>query len=311
MKCRIVASVASVYLLVGLASAQDVVIDDDGSKFTINDRGQPVMTYVYLGQPPVDKGPSGPSNFFHPVQGLYGETVTGEAPSNWSGAPGISWGWTRMGVAGRAVDLERGDGAHVEFERVLVAKSTAAGAFAALQYVWLTDPDGQARIIQNISFSVGKFEDGQRIIDLAVVLRCVTNEVVYLEGGIPGAGLAFQLSDEREDWSVGAAPGDLAPADVPYLSPWAVCSYRDDRHSTRSGIAIFQDSRNPGFADANWRVEAPNRVVAGVPSSVKAELKPGQTLEFRYRLILYHLGASRVDLTRQYAEYMTESLSRK
>jgi hypothetical protein len=180
-----------------------------------------------------------------------------------------------------------------------------------LQYVWLTDPDGQARVIENVSFTVGKFENNQRIIDIAVNLRCVTTETVYLEGGIPGAGLTFQLSADRGDPNLSAAAGDLVPAAVPYVSPWLVFSYRDDRRSTRSGLAIFQDSRNPGFSDANWLVEGPDRVTAGVPGTVQAELKPGQTLEFRYRLILYHLGAARVDLSRQYAEYMAESLSRK
>ena len=302
------------FMAVSAVPAQDFTIDDDGSRISIADRGQPVLAYVYQAQSVAGEGDSQGStisNYLHPLRGLYGEDVTGDTPSNWSGAPGISWTWTRLGTKDRVIDLANGEGGKRLFERITRQSANSERAIFGLQNVWTSEPDGKAQILENIAFMVGKVDKAQRTIDLTVILQSVSTEIVYLEGSMAGSGLALQLSDQRNGWSITGGQGELNPQADPYLSPWLVCSYRDDRRSTRSGLAVMQDSRNPGFAQPNWLIEAPNRLSAGVSGTVRAELNPGQTLQFRYRFVLYHLGGSKVDMTAQYARFMAESQQRE
>ena len=297
-----------------VSSAQDFTFDDNGSRVAVADLGQPVLEYVYKAESTeAGDGSQTPElvNYFHPMHGLYGEVLTGDAPSNWSGAPGISWSWTRMGVEGRGVDLADGKHGMRVFERVTREEAKPDRAEFGLQNAWITKPDGQAQVVENISFVVRKVDRSQRTIDMFVTLRSVSTGKIYLEGSIPGSGLTFQLNSERKDWRIVGGQGEYEPSDHPYLSPWVVCSYRDDRRSTRSGLAVFQDSRNPGFSEANWLMETPDRLNMGVSASVKAELAPGQSLEFRYRFLLYHLGGSKVDMTAEYARFMSESMRRE
>ncbi len=299
---------------VSSVSGQDFAFDDDGSKISVADRGLPVLVYVYRSEPvATSDGGSIPAlvNYFHPLHGLYGEVITGDTPSNRSGAPGISWGWTRLGAEGRVIDIARGDGGKRVFERVTIQDARADRAVFGVQNAWVTEPGGTAQVLEYILVTVWKVDKAQRSIDVSVILRSVSTSPVFLEGTIPGSGLSFQLNPERSDWMVAGGQGEYAPQDQPYLSPWVVCSYRDDRRSTRSGLAVFQDSRNPGFSQPNWLVQAPAGLNAGVPGTVKAELKPGQSLEFRYRFILHHLGSSKVDMTAEYTKFIAEGQRRE
>lgn len=288
------------------ASAQNFTATDDGRAIAVADRGRPVLTYVYDSPPAAEGAPVAPANYIHPLHGLYGETITGEAASNWSGAPGISWGWSKIGCDDGVADLATGEGGRRIFERVVSAREMRDGMELVVQNVWVVGPDEHAQVIESIAVTVGPVEDGRRVIDVQILLRSVSTGLVYLEGSIPGAGLGFTFNAERRDWEFAGAATRLDPTPSPYLSPWIVCSYRDDRRSSRSGMAILQDSRNPGFSHPNWLIESAQRVLGGVSPAVKVEVKPGDFLQFRYRLILHHLSGSKMEMTGAYTQFMAE-----
>jgi hypothetical protein len=294
--------------------AQDFTIDDDGYRLLIAERGQPVLGYTYrAAEPSADiKNQSRPvAGYFHPIHGLYGEVLTGESPSNWSGAPGVQWGWTRLGAGGKVVDLTRQDGGRREFERVIRKDVSESRATVSVQSVWLAGPDDTAQVLETLLFTVYPVEQGQRNIDVSVLLKSVAADKIYLAGSIPGAGLTLVLNPERNDWSFSGGRGPLPTPGTPFLSPLIICSYRDDRRSSRSGIVVFQDARNPGFSQPNWLVESPERLLAGVPESMKAELKSGEFLEFRYRLVLSHLSGSEGNMTAEYSQFMAAGQHRE
>lgn len=298
---RHISGVLSFLCLVGAASAQNFTATDDGRQITIADRGQPVVTYVYG-----SASPDGPINYIHPLIGLYGETLTGDSPSNWSGAPGLHWGWSKIGTDDGVANLETGEGGRRIFERIMSDQETEKGMEVLVQSVWLVGEAEHAQVIETMLLTVGPVNQAQRSIDLQFLMRSVSTGVIFLEGSIPGAGLGLTLNPERQDWGFTGAGVGLDPGPKPHLSPWLVCSYRDDRRSSRSGVAILQDSRNPGFSQPNWLIESEQHVLGGVPSTVRAELKPGEFLQFRYRLILHHLSGSKMEMTGAYAQFMAE-----
>ncbi len=289
---------------------QDFTIDDDGTRVLVSERGQPVVGYTYKAADSTGKS-TGAVGYFHPIHGLFGEVLTGESPSNWSGAPGIQWGWSRLGVGGKVIDLARGDGGRREFER-LVGRDVAGGrATVAVQNVWLAGPEDRAQVLETILFTAHPVHESQRNIDVSVLVKSVASEPIFLQGSIPGSGLSFVFNPERVDWSFSGGPGPLPSLGTPFLSPFMICSYRDGQRSSRSAIAVFQDARNPGFAQPNWLIEAPERLIAGVPDTVKLELKPGEFLEFRYRFVLCHLRGAESELAEEYAEFMAEGQGRE
>lgn len=299
-------AIFSLFFVCTAVVAQNFTADDNGYSIAIADRGRPVLTYVYDSAPTAEGEPTGPSSYIHPIYGLYGEVITGESLSNWSGVPGLHWGWSKIGCDDGVADLESGDGGRRIFERVISAQETKQGLEFIIQNVWVVGLNEHAQAIESIAVTVGPVLDGRRMIDLQVLLRSVSTGTIYLEGSIPGAGLGLVLNPERQDWGFASAAAGLDPASKPYLSPWIVCSYRDDRRSSRSGIAIFQDNRNPGFSHPNWLIESTQRVLGGVPPAVKAELKPGEFLQFRYRLVLHHLSGSRMEMTSAYTQFMAD-----
>ena len=294
--------------------AQDFAVKDDGTRIEISELGQPVLTYIYRSAKSEGSAASPTqqdSGYFHPVYGLYGEVLTGESPSNWSGAPGIHWGWSRLGAGGKVVDLERGVGGRREFERVLREERTATGVRVALQNVWLAGSEDRAQVLETLSFTVNPVVKAQRNIDVSIRLTNIAPDKIYLSGSMPGSGFTFTLNPERSDWSFSSGQSLVPTPDKPFLSPFLICSYRDDHRSSRSGIAIFQDARNPGYAQPNWLIETPERMVAGVAESTKAELSPGDFLEFRYRFVITHLTGSAGEMTAEYAKFMAEGQRRE
>ena len=90
-----------------------------------------------------------------------------------------------------------------------------------------------------------------------------------------------------------------------------ICSYRDAQRSSRSAIAVFQDTRNPGFSQPNWLIESTERLIAGVSETFKVELKPGEPIQFRYRFVLCHLKGAESELAPDYAKFIAEGQTRE
>jgi hypothetical protein len=209
-----------------------------------------------------------------------------------------------VGVTGRLVNFDTSEGGHREFERWLEVDTESGYAAFGLQSAWLVEPERQAHAIETLSFVVHPVEGPQRYIDIGVLIRNVSGAAILLEGALPGTGLCFALNPDRADWTLEGSGGWMEPGGGPYLSPWAVCTYRDDRRSTRSGLAILQDSRNPAYATPNWFVEDGNRLSVGAPADFRAELDSGEFIEFRYRIILFRATGGGPDLTGEYARFM-------
>ncbi len=290
-----------------LAAAGDLTIEDDGYQVLVADRGKSFFAFVYT--PPAapesaSDAPFIPSHYVHPLLGLMGETITADTTTIWQGYPGIHWGWSGLGVANTLIDIERQNGGRREFERFLGASTDGGEAVFALQSAWVTDADGQARVMENLTFTLYPVAGSTRKIDITVLIRNVSDRDIYLQGGGPLTGLSLALDPARTDWGFASSGGWVSDSKPAYMSPWTVATYRDDRRSTRSGIAVLQDSRNPGYSTPNWLVEEGPRLTVGATEAFKTELKTTGFLEFRYRIILFRALGSGPDMTAEYADFM-------
>ncbi len=285
------------------ASADDFGIVSNDRGLTLNERERPLLEFVHT-PAPVSGDEVTPGNYIHPLYGLSGEVVTGESPTVWGGASGIHWGWTGLGVAGQLINIEDGSGGRRSFERWTGADTPPDHATFGVQSAWVLDADGRARVLENLTVTAFPVDGTSRKIDIAVLIRNISDAKIMLEGGLPGSGLSVTLNPERTDWALADSSGWVKTG-TPYMSPWTVCTYRDDRRSTRSGLAILQDSRNPAFSTPNWLLEEGARVTVGTPDAYKMELKPGEFLEFRYRIILFRVIGGGPNMTSEYSKFMS------
>lgn len=284
----------------------EFALDDDGYGLTVLDQGRPVLTYQYAGRPlKTENGQdtTGPAAYIHPVYGLMGELVTGDSPSLWGDLPGLHWGWAYCVVNGDLIDTWNGEGGRREFERWKEQYAGEDSAEFAVQNAWIRNGDDVAQVLESVLVTVYPAEGKTRNVDLFIEFKNVTFNPVYLRGSGPESGLAVRLNPERQDWTFTGGSGRVTPGGAPILSPWLDCSYRDDRHSTYSGVAILQHSSNPGYSDPNWTVTPEGIVSAGVSTTQQMELKPGQSVSFGYRLILHRGFGPSMNLMREYVKW--------
>jgi hypothetical protein len=294
--------IASV-VLAGSTFADNLTFEQSDDRLTLNDQGRPVFEFIHVGPPDPSQAQAVHTNYFHPLYGLLGEVLTGDSPSIWGAAPGIHWSWSRLGIGNTLVNIEEGTGAHRVIERWLGAEVYQDVAAFGVQSAWVLDSTGEAKVIENLAARVYPVEGTTRYIDITVLIRNISDDPVRLEGGLPGSGLGLTLDPERTDWGFADSTG-WATKGVPYMSPWTVCTYRDERRSTRSGLAIMQDSRNPAYSSENWLVEEGPRVTVGPPESFKLDLKSAAFLEFRYRIMLFRVVGGGPDMTAEYTKFM-------
>ena len=287
-----------------ICAAQGLAITSDNRRVLVNDHDHTFFEFIHTPTPDVQTDEFFPSHYIHPLNGLLGEVVTGENLSLWSGAPGVHWGWSRVGIGGTLIDIENGEGGRRVFERSLGSQSEGSEGIFALQNAWLTNERNQAVAMENITVSLPPRESTLRMLDIHVLIRNISESNIRFEGALPGTGLALTLNPERVDWGFSNSTGWVKTGSA-YMSPWTVGTYRDDRRSTRSGIAILQDSRNPGFSSANWLLEDGPRLTVGAPETFRTELKPAEFLEFRYRIILFRVGGGAPDMTAEFTKFMS------
>src|SRR5690606_17767632 len=79
-------------------------LDDDGSRVTVTEDGQPVFTYQYgRVNPPKGTAPHyWRSNYIHPLYGLDGEVLTQDFPEDHPHHRGVFWTWPVVAVDGRS-----------------------------------------------------------------------------------------------------------------------------------------------------------------------------------------------------------------
>lgn len=291
------------FLSVPLISAAQLSFVDDGFELSVVDTKAPILTYRYASRDP-DEAPAN-SHFIFPLGGLSGESLLAES-GDLDGHSGIFWAWHACRVGGRPLDVWRGEDARRVFERWTVRAATAERADLGLQNVWIFTDSGEAQVLESVHITIWPRTRTSQSIDLSVHLRNISYEILEIGGSDSIQGFCLRVAPALKNLTVSDGQGIVEAGVSSVMSPWIDLSYRNARHSTYSGLAIFQHPENPGFSGRNWHLGPDGLVGAGIPSSERHKLKPGQGLHFRYRVYIHDGFGPNQGLARPYADYLKE-----
>ncbi len=291
------------FLSISVIAAAQLSFVDDGIKVSVIDKNIPVLTYRYGSLDP--EGGATDAHFIFPLNGLSGEAILAES-GDLDGHSGVFWAWRNCRVGGRLIDVWRGESARRVFERWTARTATAERADLGLQNVWIFTDTGEAQVLENVHITVWPRSRTHRSVDVSVYLRNVSYEILEISGMDSVHGFCLRLAPGLKNLTLSGGQGIVEPGVNSLMSPWLDISYRDARHSTYSGLAIFQHPENPGFSGRNWLLGPDGLVGAGISGSERHKLKPGQGLHFRYRLYIHDGYGLNQDLAKPYAAYLNE-----
>lgn len=204
------------------------------------------------------------------------------------------------------MDVWAGTSARRVFERWTMQAATAERADLGLQNAWILDESGEAQVLESVHITVWPGTRKSRSVDVSVYLRNITYQLVEI-GGLDGVhGFCLRLAPDLKNLTVSGGQGIVAEGVRSIMSPWIDLSYRDARHSSYSGLTIFQHPENPGFSGRNWFFAPEGLVGAGIASSQRYELKPGEGLHFRYRLYIHDGYGPNQALDQLYGAYLKD-----
>lgn len=291
------------FFSIPLISTAQFSFVDDGSKISVVDKNTLVLAYHYGTRDPGDG--SANSHFIYPLSGLAGEAILAESHDS-DGHSGVFWAWRNCRVGGRRIDVWQGESAQRVFERWIHRSATAERADLDLQNVWIFTDSGEAQVLETVHITVWRGSRTHRSVDVSVYLRNISYEILEIAGMDSVQGFCLRLAPGLKNLTVSGGQGIVEDGVSSIMSPWIDFSYRDARHSTYSGLAIFQHPKNPGFSGRNWLFGPDGLVGAGIVGSKRHKLKPGQGLHFRYRLYIHKGYGPNEDLGQPYAAYLNE-----
>lgn len=298
----VLAAILIVVSLPGTAPAQ-MSLDDDGTRLRVLDRERPILGYYY-GSTGSDQAPRD-KLFIYPLHGLAGEGIVAES-EELDGHSGLFWGWGNCEVGDRPMDIWAGTSARRVFERWLERSASADRADIALQSVWIFTDSGEAQVLETTYITIWPEMRTSRSIDISIYLRNISFEMLTIAGVDHAQGFCLRLAPQLKNLSISGAKGIMDEGLRSMRSPWLDISYRNPRHSSYSGLTIFQHPKNPGFSGQNWYSGTDGVIGAGIPASERFKLKPGQGLHFRYRLYFHRGYGPDQALDKPYAAYLLE-----
>lgn len=295
--------VAVLALFTDVAAMAQLTFVDDGTRISVLDKSIPLLTYRY-GSEASDNGPPD-SHFIFPLTGLSGEVFLAESGAS-DGHSGIFWAWGNCRVDGRPLDVWAGTSAQRVFERWTLRSEGPERADLGLQNVWILDESGEAQVLESVHFTVWARTQNSRSVDVSIYLRNITHKLVEIRGVDDVQGFCVRMAPDLINLTLSGGQGVVEEGVSSIMSPWIDLSYRNARHSSYSGLTIFQHPENPGFSGRNWFFEPGGLVGAGIPSSERYELKPGEGLHFRYRLYIHDGYGPDQGLEQIYGAYLSD-----
>ncbi len=241
------------------------------------------------------------SCYIHPVYGLDGEILTDDFPADHLHHRGLCWVWPRVIIDDKECDLWDLRGIGQKFERWLGQEVGPVCAVFGAANGWYV---GDEKII-NETVWVRVFRAGVkgRAIDVELTLNA-TKQPVKISGRPPVkgyGGFSFRFAPREETVLTSPAGKEAEDSNLkPY--PWADLSARFAGRDTFSGVAIFDDAKNPGFPNG-WTLRNYGFLGAAWPGLEMYTLKPGKPLTLRYRLWVHRGDAKQGSVAEASAAY--------
>ena len=289
--------VCALCLLAGVSSAAEKdpppqfrLEKSEGKYLHLFEGEKPVLTYNY-GMLLKEGAPEDRrrSCYIHPVYGLDGEVLTDDFPADHFHHRGLCWVWPRVIVGDKEYDLWSLQGMGQKFERWLGEDVGRESARFGVVNGWYV---GKQKIVKEIvRVRVFRASEKGRAIDILLTLEA-TEEPVTISGRSPVkgyGGFSFRFAPRKE--TVITSP-DGKEAEDSNLKRyfWADLSANFAGRGSRSGVAIFDDGRNPGFPNG-WTLRHYGFLGVAWPGLKMYTLKPGRPLTLTYRVWIHRGGA--------------------
>lgn len=281
--------------------AEFSILDDGGELYLYENRKLVLgITYRSPANPDASEqdAPRLPIGYIDPLFDLEGHPLTG---SQEYGPAGLFWCWAGENVYG-AFDLCAGAGVERVFERKIRTIARPNGASLTHQYVWLDPSSGAGFAIETVRIDVKPSLRTERLLDLEITLRNVSDSVLTLRSPANGqtVGLHLVTNPRRSFSGVALVPDE----EVTATGDWASVSLRIPRSSRYSGVAIFPSPENSDVTRPIWTLPRDGLMVAAWPEHATVELQPGEAHTVRFGLYVYRGQIGRKAMDAFYSEYV-------
>ena len=241
------------------------------------------------------------SCYIHPVYGLGGEVLTDDFPADHLHHRGLCWVWPRVIVGEKEYDLWSLQGVEQKFVRWLGREAGGVSAKFGVENGWYV---GEKKIVtERVVVRVFRAKEKGRAIEVLLTLEAAEGPVT-LSGRPPVkgyGGFSFRFAP-REETVLTTPAGKEAEDSNLKRYPWTDLSAKFGGSDAFSGVAIFDDPRNPGFPNG-WTLRYYGFLGAAWPGLELYMLRPGHPLTLRYGVWVHRGGAEEGEVAAMYTAF--------
>jgi len=293
-------------------------LHDDGATVTVKDGEAPVFVYRYVpGKKPVFV----PERYkracyIHPLYGLDGEILTQDFPLDHFHHRGVFWAWPDSTLGDRKLDVWALDGVREVHSKWLVREADDTRAELAVENLWVYDDAPENPVVkEQIRMLVHPAEQNHRNIDFELTFQNISNEVFTLRGSGTDnkgyGGFCLRPDASRAPFLFTSRQGECTEDVLELESPWADVSYTVASDSeTFSGMAIFQNPRNPGYPHSGWILRHYGFLGQSWPHTKSHVMQPGDSFTLCYRLYIHRGKAGAAAVENAFQDYEKESTTK-
>jgi hypothetical protein len=290
-------------------------LDDNGATVTVKEGDKPVMVYHYtMVEPPKDvKANFKRSCYVHPLYGLDGEVMTEDFPADHPHHRGVFWAWPMSTYGDRKMDVWTLDDSRQVFGKWIAKEAGADKAVLEMENNWLFDDAPDKPIIrETVRMEILPATDKARPIDISIRLENISDKVFTMRGSDVSnkgyGGMCIRPDSDRKPMLFTAASGAIDKDMLELATPWADVSYATKKGGDAlSGVALFEHPSNPGYPHPGWILRKYSFLGQSWPHTANHEMKPGDKVELRYRMLVHRDGADKAGVAAAFDQYTKEA----
>jgi hypothetical protein len=268
--------------------------------------------------------------YVHPLYGLYGETLTDNAPADHYHHPGVFWTWPHVGVhesEGKVTeyDLWTSDTALKQHFVRWIGKTVSdqAATFEVENGWFVGDPKEDKKIMtervkilvhriqetdtDNVKSRAVDFEFQWQPIDKPITLRGSEGKSyggfsVRFKPFVP----AGKKEAERSDVNRITVPTGITDKDLPETPlAWVDYTSNFDEEKRPTGATVFIPKTHPDFPPT-WLTRYYGPLCVGYPGVKGKTFQPDEKIELRYRIWIHEGAVTVPQIEKAYNEYKKE-----
>jgi hypothetical protein len=238
---------------------------------------------------------------------LDGEILTQDFPIDHFHHRGVFWAWPECKTGDKLLDVWQMKGARQHHEKWLKKEVNVEGAEIGAQNIWSFDdaPD-KAIIREEAYFCVRPADEKARAIDFDLKFTNVSDVVVTFLGAKNKGygGLSYRPNALRLPLTFTTSSGVCENDALRFDTPWADIALSPKDGAPVAGVSIFQNPKNPGYPFPGWMFRHYGFLGASWPHEQEHALKPGESFELRYRMLVHRGSATDAGVAERFQKYI-------